>query len=438
MSDASWLAAVSLLEKNSMVKKHIATVHVEANLSLLERKMFNVLLINAYPKLTKQKNHAMRYTALCEMIWYSSGDRESIKKALRNIAKTQIEWIGKNEAGKEVSWKVFNYLSSAEIKWGADSFEYGFDTKLAEHLYDPEVFAQISLISQRKFTSKYALNLYENCARYRKNHKFKWITPVWEIDLFRKFMGVAETKLYSTYGELNRRIIKPSIAEINEVSDVFVTLETFKEGRKVTGLQFKVEDNPNQSQMQIPGVEDEMDLNDASENEAVKKCIELGIGEWVAIQWLKNYGEAYIQEKLILVDSQKKSGKIHSSLAGWLVRAIRDDYKDESLMLQKEKTQKRDAIRDAREIELEESEQKMQEQRQARESSRQSVAQYLSSLSSSDADQLEVDFTLETRISSSDKEAFYDWIAEQENLWNPYPAKRVARHQKTLTQNLSL
>ncbi len=55
-----------------MVKKHIATVHVEANLSLLERKMFNVLLLNAYPKLLQQKNHKMRYTALCELIGYDS------------------------------------------------------------------------------------------------------------------------------------------------------------------------------------------------------------------------------------------------------------------------------------------------------------------------------------------------------------------------------
>ena len=107
----------AMLQQNHMVKKHIATVHVEANLSFLERKMFNALLLNAYPNLLKKRRHKMRYSALCELIDYDSGDRKSIKNALKQLAVTQIEWIEHDEQGRESLWQVHNYLSSPKIKW---------------------------------------------------------------------------------------------------------------------------------------------------------------------------------------------------------------------------------------------------------------------------------------------------------------------------------
>ena len=44
-------------------------------------------------------------------------------------------------------------------------------------------------------------------------------------------MGVSDKKLYDWFTELNRRVIKPAIKEINAVSDIQIIQETFKEGR---------------------------------------------------------------------------------------------------------------------------------------------------------------------------------------------------------------
>ena len=66
------MPAIALLKGNAMLKKHIATVHVEARLSELELKIFNCLLDNAYPSLIEKSTHTMRYTVLCEHIGYSS------------------------------------------------------------------------------------------------------------------------------------------------------------------------------------------------------------------------------------------------------------------------------------------------------------------------------------------------------------------------------
>ena len=166
------LPASALLKGNAMLKKHVATVHVEARLSELEMNIFNCLLDNAYPSLLEKSSHSMRYTVLCELIGYSSGDRKAIQNAIKKIAKIQIEWIDMNEKGKEISWEIYSYLSSAGIQFGSDTFTYGFDPKLAQHLYNPELYAQVCLVAERKFSSKFSLYLYENCARYRQNEKF--------------------------------------------------------------------------------------------------------------------------------------------------------------------------------------------------------------------------------------------------------------------------
>ncbi|MEM5398387.1 hypothetical protein, partial [Staphylococcus gallinarum] len=49
----------------SELKKHVATVHVSGELSLLERKIVNVLLLNAYDELLTKKRHTLPVGILC-------------------------------------------------------------------------------------------------------------------------------------------------------------------------------------------------------------------------------------------------------------------------------------------------------------------------------------------------------------------------------------
>lgn len=48
---------MELIEKSQVVKKHVGTIHIGKSLSLLERKLFNVLLINAYKDLPSRERY---------------------------------------------------------------------------------------------------------------------------------------------------------------------------------------------------------------------------------------------------------------------------------------------------------------------------------------------------------------------------------------------
>ena len=45
--------------RRGAVKKHVAAIHVSGKLTLLQRKLSNVLLLNAYDTLTSQGKHSI-------------------------------------------------------------------------------------------------------------------------------------------------------------------------------------------------------------------------------------------------------------------------------------------------------------------------------------------------------------------------------------------
>src|SRR6187455_515998 len=74
-------------------KKNVAAIHTSGNFSLLERKMVNVLLLNAYDDLLSRRTHTIPVNHLCAMLgWDESFNIASLKKVLLRLAATPIEF----------------------------------------------------------------------------------------------------------------------------------------------------------------------------------------------------------------------------------------------------------------------------------------------------------------------------------------------------------
>ncbi|MFT7046590.1 MAG: hypothetical protein ACJAYH_001867, partial [Celeribacter sp.] len=202
--------------RRGAVKKNVAAIHVSGKLTLLQRKLSNVLLLNAYDTLMSQQVHQIDARTLCMMIGYNSNDMDTLKQSLRGLAETVAEWDMLDEEGRQ-EWGVSSLLSYAKLKGGV--CEYAYSPALAQKLDDPKVFALINLNIQRRFTSGHALALYENCYRFVRTGSTGW----WSLDLFRRLMGVSESSYYEVYKHLNAKIIKPAVAEVNKTSNIVVT-----------------------------------------------------------------------------------------------------------------------------------------------------------------------------------------------------------------------
>ena len=295
--------------RRGAVKKHVAAIHVSGKLTLLQRKLSNVLLLNAYDTLTSRTRHQIDARTLCLMIGYNSNDMETLKQSLRGLAETVAEWDMLDEKGQQ-EWGVSSLLSYAKLKGGV--CEYAYSPALAEKLHDPKVFALINLNIQRRFTSGHALALYENCYRFVRTGSTGW----WPLDLFRRLMGVEGSAYYETFKHLNAKVIKPAVAEVNKTSNIILTPETRKQGRQVTEIRFRIKENP---QLAI------LDLDDGEgmrHGPIYQRLRDLGVSDRLARQWLNVHGEDQVSAKLAYVEGKKNV----KSKVGYLTAALEGDF----------------------------------------------------------------------------------------------------------------
>ncbi len=296
--------------RRETVKKNVAAIHISGKLTLLQRKLSNVLLLNAYDDLTTARSHSIDARTLAMMVGYNSNDFDTLRASLRALAETVAEWDMLDEEGRQ-EWGVSSLLSYAKLRGGV--CEYAYSPALAQKLHDPKIYALINVHIQRNFTSGHGLALYENCYRFVRTGSTGW----WPLETFRKLMGVDGSNYYESFKHLNAKIIKPAVAEVNRSSDILIEPELRKKGRAVTDIRFRIRENPQLAMFTV-------DDSEGVRNTDVYKALRAqGVADRLARQWINEHGADYVREKLAYVQAR---GDVKSA-AGYLSAAIREDYR---------------------------------------------------------------------------------------------------------------
>ncbi len=299
--------------RRETVKKHVGAIHISGKLSLLQRKLSNVLLLNAYDTLQTSQSHSIDAKTLAMIVGYNSNDMDTLRSSLKSLAETVAEWDMLDEDGKQ-EWGVSSLLSYAKLKGGV--CEYAYSPVLAQKLHDPKIYALINVNIQRNFSSGHGLALYENCYRFVRTGSTGW----WPLETFRKLMGVEGSTYYESFKHLNAKIIKPAVTEVNKTSDITIEPEFRKKGRAVSDIRFKIKENP---QLAMFNIDDSDGLRASKVYEAL---LGQGVSDRLARQWIAEHGDEYIAEKLSYVAGRKAKSSV-----GYLTAAIRDDYKSEEV-----------------------------------------------------------------------------------------------------------
>lgn len=225
-----------VLSMKADVKKAIETIQCRNSFSLLQRKMYNVLLANAFSIEEANSNTTYRISIglLCKLMGYDSKDYKTIKEKFRELRRMEIEWDITNEDGNHV-WTNTSPLSLARIIHGEGICEYEFTPSLMPFIKKPAQYAKFSLAAQAKFKSSYGLALYENCERYKKIGQ----TRYFDIATFRGLMGVSESE-YKDFFAFKNRVISKAIEEVNKYADFEISPEYTKELKKIIGVRFYI------------------------------------------------------------------------------------------------------------------------------------------------------------------------------------------------------
>jgi plasmid replication initiation protein len=301
------------------LKKHAATIHCSNSLTLLQRKISNALLYHAYKELLQKEEHEITIKQLCRLIGYSGNNHSAIKDALKGMLSTVIEWNVVSDTTGEEDWTASSMLASVSLRGPICLFAYS--PRMKQLLHSPSMFGKINLFIQSRFKSSYGLALYENCIRYRGLPHTKWF----EIDMFRKLMGVPDDK-YTIFRDFKRRVVDKSVEEVNTYSDLIVEPDYVKDGRQVGKIRFLLKERAKKVRLGVPS-EDAADELDTLKNQLSKI---FGLTTEQVEQVLSEYEPAFIMEKIAIIESSKnyQEGRVHN-LVGYFLSALKNNYQVE-------------------------------------------------------------------------------------------------------------
>ena len=319
-----------LAEINEVIKASPA-IQIQSKITHLQRRAWNILLANAYNELPDKDIYSVGMVELAAKLGFDSGNQDYLKEVLRSLRSCEVEWNLLNKDNKQV-WGVASLLASAEIKDGICT--YGFAPHLRLKLHNPIMYTKLNLRLQNRFKSQYALVLWEVCFDYFDTDRGQGETPFISIEKFKELMGL-ESNEYSVFKDLNAKIIKPAVKEINDLTDYFIEVEYKRLVRRITELKFritKVKQFPVQESV-FPDIETlppvAIELIQAEIDRKVAQNIAKQDWDFVNPEKLPPPGTypdfpAYIAEK---IEISRHAAEIKNR-GGFLVEAIRENYQD--------------------------------------------------------------------------------------------------------------
>ena len=323
-----------LLADIKEVIKASPAIQIQGKITHLQRRAWNVLLANAYNELPDKEIHRVSVAELAAKLGFNSNNEDYLKDALRELRACEVEWNILDKNNRE-EWGVAGLLADARIVDGI--CRYSFSPQLRLKLHNPLMYTRLNLRLQNEFRSQYALILWEVCFDYFDVHWGQGETPFIPIETFRELLGI-ESNEYSEFKDLNKKVIKAAIKEINDLTDYFVEVEQKRIGRKVAELKFriiKVKKLPVQESI-FPDIEDlppvAVELVGADVDR--KLSIKIADAEWDFIDPEKlpepgTYPDflAYVSEK---VEMSMYALNVHNT-AGYIVEAIRNNYQNDNV-----------------------------------------------------------------------------------------------------------
>jgi hypothetical protein len=234
-------ALFQLVEPPNAYRKAVQVVHSKprAPMSLMQRKTSNAWLKNAVQTEPDEEGYwTISIAAMAKDIGFDSNNRAYLRESSLELMRIVFEWdVIAPMHKKGTTWKASVLFPDVEMR--SDVMRYRISSQLRDQVLNPEIWAMIDMNHVRKFKRASSLALYEQCVRFEKVGR---TTPVQWEHLRDIILGEsAEAKIYQEYKFFKNRVLLPSIAEINSLSDIEVELVQNKEGRKVTTLQFAVQ-----------------------------------------------------------------------------------------------------------------------------------------------------------------------------------------------------
>ena len=341
--------------------KNIGAIQISNELTLIERKIMNLVLLNAltiekdelfHSQKTMVKDERTFYQIDLEYIeqaleWDKHSHRDRIKKSFRNLVETSLRFnvLGKQktDGGK---WNVTASLLSAIITNDDDGensniIYYCFSDPIKDVIITPTLYGSLNIEIQKHIDSKYALALWE----YLKGEisitgQTAYLTEYVAIENYTELIAGSHSE-YKVFKDINRFLIKDPLETLNTKTDLKAEVEYKKTGKKVTDLRFRVTNGGIEMQYSAPRPS-QAELFDKQDQNLTQNARPDGVQEYLTQkinallikhkisqkkrdELLTKYSPTHIEANVqfILFDETYKA---NTNKAPLIIKAIEDNY----------------------------------------------------------------------------------------------------------------
>lgn len=222
-----------LVVKDNRLIQNVARRKYE--LSVLEQKVLGFIISMIKPPkditdkpIYKYEFDVRLFCKVCGIDFNNGKNYANVKSALKRLADNSF-WL--DEGDSEL---YFQWINTPRIYKRSGKVTITISDEVMPYLYNlQERFTAYELYQILALKSPYSIAMYE----LFKSNAFKKEIRIGIMNL-KKYLSLEDK--YSAYKDLKKRVIEPSIKEINTFTDLDILWEPYRQGRGYTAVIFHI------------------------------------------------------------------------------------------------------------------------------------------------------------------------------------------------------
>ncbi|MFB5268176.1 replication initiation protein [Paenibacillus enshidis] len=304
-----------------IVSESNALIEAKTNLTLYEERIIYILASRIHPEDTKFKTHFFKVRDIAEKL--DIVEKNFYKRVREVIDGLQEKRVIINEKNQNSTLSA-NWVAAARYYHGRGLIELEFSELLKPYLLQlKENFTKFKLSNVLYLKSAYSSKLYKLLKQYLPLGKRRFT-----LENLRDKLEL-EPGTYKKYSHIKNRIILSAQAELEAKTDIKYTFEEIKSGARVVGIIFHIFSNPKHT---IEGLNDKEFIAHEDTTELLAR---FEVSKKVAKEMIEKYGEKRIRDNIEYVYTKKRNMEV-SNMAGYIIRAVEDNYANSSSVYETE------------------------------------------------------------------------------------------------------
>ena len=173
------------------------------------------------------------YCKICGIDYDNGKNYQDVKATLKKLRDKSM-WMQLSDGSETpVSW-----IDRVTTNKRSGLAHIRIDDRLVPYLFDlKQQFTQYQLYNILGMKSAFSVRIYELMKSYSFRHTIEL-----NLDELKHLLNVEDVKSYNNYKDFRVKVLEKAQAEINELTDIDMSFEPIKTGRKVTSIKFTIDE----------------------------------------------------------------------------------------------------------------------------------------------------------------------------------------------------